>query len=56
MRRLTFQLAFVAGLTLAMSAQVNAQIFTNASGDGLWSTAANWDTGVVPVALSLIHI
>ena len=56
MRRLTFQLAFVAGLTLAMSAQVNAQIFTNASGDGLWSTAANWDTGVVPVATDNVVI
>ena len=25
-----------------------AHVFTNASGDGYWNTAANWDKGVVP--------
>lgn len=48
MKKRIFQFAFVACLALGMSSQVNAQIFTNASGDGLWSNAANWDNGVVP--------
>ncbi|MEP5934901.1 MAG: hypothetical protein ABJ218_07260, partial [Winogradskyella arenosi] len=44
---LLFLITFLSLNCLLLNAQTNGT-FTNASGDGLWSTEANWDTGSLP--------
>jgi len=41
---------------LFFSSMVFGQTFNNAGGDNLWSNAANWDTGVLPVANASVTI
>jgi len=41
---------------LLFSSMVFGQTFNNAGGDNLWSNAANWDTGVLPVANAAVTI
>jgi len=55
-RRLIYLICFVLVLCLVGDVQAADVTWTDATGDHLWSTAGNWDTGTLPTSADTVKI
>ncbi|MHC4487827.1 MAG: discoidin domain-containing protein [Planctomycetota bacterium] len=55
-KRLIYLICFVPALCLVVDVQAADVAWTDATGNHLWSTPANWDTGTVPTSADTVKI
>jgi hypothetical protein len=53
-KKIVYLVSFV--LVLAFVSNASATFWTNTTGDGLWKTPGNWDTGVVPTPTDQVYL